>query len=68
MNIQSPRLPGWGLDARATTLLLKIFVVEKYKEVQTGWLNSRQILQNLLRKAMAQTGCFANVTAAADDY
>jgi hypothetical protein len=41
---------GLVLDARLTTLLCKKKIVMKSKEVKTGW----QILQNLLRKAVAQ--------------
>jgi hypothetical protein len=40
------------LDARLKTLLCKIIIVVKSKEVDTRW-------SNLLRKVMAQKGCFA---------
>jgi hypothetical protein len=40
------------------TLLCKKIIVAKSKEVKTGWSNSRQVWQNLLRKAMAQKGLF----------
>jgi hypothetical protein len=43
------------LDARLTTLLCKIITVAKSKEMITG-----KILKNLLRKVMAEKGCFAN--------
>jgi hypothetical protein len=48
------------LDARLTTLLYKKITVAKYKEVNTGWSSSRQIWQNILRKAMLKKGCFFN--------
>jgi hypothetical protein len=50
------------LSARLTTLLCKKNTVANSKEVKTGWFNSRrnkQVWQNLLRKAVAQMGCFA---------
>jgi hypothetical protein len=50
--------PSWGLDARLTTLLYKKIIVSKSKEVKTGHSNSRQIWQNLLRKAVGQKGLF----------
>jgi hypothetical protein len=51
------------LDSRLTTLLCKIKIVAKPKEVKTGWFNSRrnrQVWQNLIRKAMVQKGSSAN--------
>jgi hypothetical protein len=46
------------LDARQRPCSKKI--VTKSKEVKTGWSNSRQFWQNILRKALAQKGLFAN--------
>jgi hypothetical protein len=46
--------PGWGLGVKKITLA-------KSKVVETGWSTSRrnrQVWQNILRKAMAQTGLF----------
>jgi hypothetical protein len=48
------------LDARLKTLLFKKIIVAKSKEVKTGWSSSRQIWQNLLRKAVAQNAYFAD--------
>jgi hypothetical protein len=48
------------LDARLTTLLSKNITIEKSEEVKTGWCNSRQIWQNLLREPMAKKGLFSN--------
>jgi hypothetical protein len=42
-NMQIPGTPVWELDTRLTTLLYKIIIVEKSKEVKTGWYNSRKI-------------------------
>jgi hypothetical protein len=52
--MQRPGPPGWGLAVRLTALLCKSIMVVKSKEVKTGWSNSQQSWQNLLRKAMAQ--------------
>jgi hypothetical protein len=49
--MQRPSPSGWRLDARLMTLLCKKITVVKSKELKTG-----SILQNLLRKAMAQKG------------
>jgi hypothetical protein len=56
--IQRPGPPSWRLDARLMTLLCKKIIVTKSKEAKSRWSNSRQIWQNLLRKAMAQRGLF----------
>jgi hypothetical protein len=48
-------------------MLCKNITVAKSKEVKTGWSNSRQIWQNLLRKIMAQKRCFANDDDDGDD-
>jgi hypothetical protein len=34
--------PGWGLDARLTTLLCKTIIVAKCKEEETGWSISQE--------------------------
>jgi hypothetical protein len=41
-------------------MLCKKNIVAKYIQVKTRWSNSRQIWQNLLRKAKAQKGLFGN--------
>jgi hypothetical protein len=46
------------LDARLVTFLCKKIIVAKSKEVKIAWSNSRQIWQNLLRKAKAQKELF----------
>jgi hypothetical protein len=43
--MQRPVSPGWGFDARLTTLFFKKIAVAKSKEVKTGWSNSRRIRQ-----------------------
>jgi hypothetical protein len=50
-QVQGPCLSGWGLDARLKTLLCKIIIDVKSKEVGTSW-------SYLLRKVMDQKGCF----------
>jgi hypothetical protein len=59
--MQGPGALGWELDARLTTLLCKTkIIVAKSEEIKPGRSNSRQIWQNLLRKDVAQKGCFSN--------
>jgi hypothetical protein len=48
------------LDARLTTLLCKNITVAKSKEMTTGWSNSKQVWQNLQRKAVAQKSSLAS--------
>jgi hypothetical protein len=59
--IQRSGPPGWGLDARLTTLLCKKNIFPKSKEVKSGCSNLRQIWQNLLRKAVARKGAGLSV-------
>jgi hypothetical protein len=51
--MQGPGPPGWGFDARVTTLLCKklLLLHPKKRKPDAIW-------QNLLRKAMAQKGLF----------
>jgi hypothetical protein len=46
------------MDTRLMTLLCKKITAVKSKEVKAEWSHSRQVWQNLLRKAMAQKGLF----------
>jgi hypothetical protein len=55
-GLQNP--PGYRMDARLTTLPCKKKIVAESEEVNTGWSNSRQIWQSLLRKALTQKGLF----------
>jgi hypothetical protein len=43
-----------GLDAKLAICCVENIAVAKSEVGKTGWSNSRQILQNFLRKAMAQ--------------
>jgi hypothetical protein len=47
-----------GVGSKADDLALQNIIVVKAKEVKTEWSNSRQIWQNLLRKAVAQKAMF----------
>lgn len=51
----SSELEGWR-KADDFSLLNKN--VAKFTEVKTGWANSRQVWQNILRKVMDQKGLF----------
>jgi hypothetical protein len=54
-KIQGPGLQGWELGANLAILLCKKKnSVAKSEEVKTRWSNSKEMLQNFLRKAMAK--------------
>jgi hypothetical protein len=48
----------FAVGRKADDLAPYKLIVAKFKEVKTGWSNSRQIRQHLLKAAIAQKGLF----------